>query len=190
MTASDEETKIRKSWKTSITPRRAGWLALNVLLPVSEVSGLARYTGKNVSRLWQRIREVTAGAPREGHPPVDWAQAVTATGLSAERLARNFRISRWFWWVMMWLTGLPATGFLVMLFAAGSSISGTGWLRVGCTLLVLFLLSATGFVQTLAVNFRLWQLTEKRVSESEKGCFRDFLQETNWCRNTLNGGLF
>ena len=89
----------------------------------------------------------------------------------------------------MWLTGLPVMGFLMMLIAAGSSIGGTGWLRVSCVMIVLLLLAATGFVQALAVSYRLWQLTERRVSTSERGSFQDYLQETRWCRQVLSGGL-
>lgn len=179
-----------KGRKSLITPKRAGWLALNIFVPASEIAGMARYTGRNVSRLWQRIREVTAGRGKEGYRPEDWSQAVADTGLSPGLLSRNFRISRWFWCGLMWFTGLPAVGFLLMLAVAGSSISGAGWLRVSCILLVMLLLAATGFVQALAVSYRLWQLTEKRVSASEKGSFRDFLQETHWCRMVLSCGLF
>lgn len=176
--------------KTGITPKRAGWLALNIFVPASEITGVARYTGRNVSRLWQRIREVTTGRGGGDYRPADWSHAVADSGLSPEKLARNFRISRWFWWGMMWITALPAVGFLLMLIAAGSSITGTGWLRIGCVLLVLTLLAATGFVQALAVSYRLWQLQEKRVSASEEGSFRAFLHETRWCRQVLSGGLF
>lgn len=175
--------------KARITPKRVGWIALNVVLPAWEVSSVTRHAGRNVSRLWQRLREITAGRGAGDHRPADWSQAVADSGLAPARLARNLRVSRWIWWGLMWLTGLPVTGFLLMLAAAGSSIGGTGWVRVGCVMLVLLLLAATGFVQALATSYRLWQLTEKRVSASEKGSFQDFLQETRWCRQVLSGGL-
>lgn len=53
------------------------------------------------------------------------------------------------------ITGLPVAGFLFALIAAGSGIGGTGWLRVGCVILVLMLLSVTSFVQALASGYRL-----------------------------------
>lgn len=170
--------------------KRAGWIALNIFLPAWEVSSWSRHAGRNVSRLWQRLREVIAGRGAGDYRPASWAQAVTDSGLTPERLARNLRISRWIWWGLMWLTGLPVAGFLLMLIAAGNSISGTGWLRVGIVMCVLLLLAATGFVQALAVSYRLWQLTEKRVSASENGSFQAFLQETRWRRVVLSGGLF
>lgn len=169
--------------------KRAGWIALNIFLPAWEVSSWSRHAGKNVSRLWQRLREVTAGRGAGDYRPASWAQAIADSGLTPERLARNLRISRWIWWGLMWLTGLPVAGFLMMLIAAGSSISGTGWLRVGIVMCVLLLLAATGFVQALGVSYRLWQLTEKRVSASENGSFQAFLQETRWRRVVLSGGL-
>ncbi|MDI6955876.1 conjugal transfer protein TraX [Pantoea sp. Pa-EAmG] len=169
--------------------KRAGWIALNIFLPAWEVSSWSRHAGRNVSRLWQRLREVTAGRGAGDYRPASWAQAVADSGLTPERLARNLRVSRWIWWGLMWLTGLPVAGFLLMLIAAGSSISGTGWLRVGIVMCVLLLLAATGFVQALGVSYRLWQLTEKRVSASENGSFQAFLQETRWRRVVLSGGL-
>lgn len=189
MNRPDELSPAMGAKNRKFTPKRAGWLALNIFVPASDIAGMARYTGRNLSRLWQRLRDVTAGRGAGSYRPDSWSQAVADTGLPAERLARNFRISRWFWWSLMWLTGLPATGFMLMLISAGSSVSGTGWLRVGCVLLVMMMLAATGFVQALAVSYRLWQLTEKRVSEAEAGSFRDFLQETHWCRQVLSGGL-
>lgn len=172
-----------------ITPRLVGWIALNFFLPAWEVSSLSRHVGRNVSRLWQRIREVTARGAAGDYRPDDWLQAVADSGLTPERIGRNLRISRWVWWGMMWLTGLPVMGFLLMLVAAGGSIGGTGWLRVGCVILVLSLLSVTGFVQALATSYRLWQLTEKRVSVSENGSFHAFLEETTWWRMVMTGGL-
>jgi hypothetical protein len=190
MTKAESQDPSGGARKAKITPKRVGWIALNVFVPAWEASSVTRHAGRNVSRLWQRIRDVTAGRGAGDYRPADWSQAVADSGLAPERLARNYRISRWFWWGLMWLTGLPAVGFLLMLLAAGGSVSGTGWLRVGCVLLVLALLAATGFVQALAVSYRLWQLQEKRVSASEEGSFRAFLQETHWCRRVLSGGLF
>jgi hypothetical protein len=190
MTTPESQDPSSGARKSKITPKRVGWIALNVFIPAWEVSSVTRHAGRNVSRLWQRIRDVTAGRGAGDYRPADWSQAVADRGLSPERLARNYRISRWFWWGLMWLTGLPAAGFLLMLLAAGGSVSGTGWLRVGCVLLVLALLAATGFVQALASGYRLWQLQEKRVSASEEGSFQAFLQETRWCRQVLSGGLF
>lgn len=188
MKRTDEQAGTGRRRAPAVTAKRAGWIALNVVVPAWEVSSVVRHAGRNVSRLWQRLREVTAGRGAGSYRPADWSQAVADSGLSPTRLARNFRVSRWFWWGMMWLTGLPAVGFALMLLAAGGSISGPGWLRVGCVLLVLGLLSATGFVQALAVNYRLWQLEARRVSASERGSFRDFLQETRWCRQVLSAG--
>lgn len=189
MKDTDSASPERNAKKFRITPKRVGWIALNVVLPAWEVSSWTCHTGHNISRLWKRLREVTSGRGAGDYRPTDWMQAVADSGRTPERLAHNLRISRWIWWGLMWLTGLPVMGFLLMLIAAGSSIGGTGWLRVGCVMIVLMLLSATGFVQALAVSYRLWQLTEKRVSVSEGGSFQAYLQETRWCLQVLSGGL-
>lgn len=187
----DNDSAVREDGAkpARLTAKRAGWIALNVVLPAWEVTSVARHAGRNVSRLWQRLREVTAGRGGGDYRPADWSQAVADSGMAPARLARNFRVSRWIWWGLMWLTGLPAAGFLLMLMAAGGSVSGTGWLRVGCVVMVLLLLAATGFVQALKASYRLWQLTERRVSASENGSFQAYLQETRWCRQVLSGGL-
>ncbi len=49
--------------------KRAGWIALNIFLPAWEVSSWSRHAGRNVSRLWQRLREVTAGRARATTAP-------------------------------------------------------------------------------------------------------------------------
>ncbi|MBZ6393398.1 MAG: conjugal transfer protein, partial [Pantoea dispersa] len=77
--------------------KRAGWIALNIFLPAWEVSSWSRHAGRNVSRLWQRLREVTAGRGAGDYRPASWAQAVADSGLTPERLARNLRVSRPVW---------------------------------------------------------------------------------------------
>lgn len=172
-----------------VTARRAGWFALNVFVPASEVSQVFRYTGRSAGRLWQRLRDITAGRGAGDYRPDSWAQAVADSGLPSSRLRRNLRVNLWIWWGLMWLTGLPTVGFLVMLLSAGHDVSVTGWVRICIVLLVLGLISATGFVQALGVTYRLWQLDERRVTASEQGSFRDFLNETRWCRRVLSAGL-
>lgn len=116
-----------------------GWIALNVFVPAWEVTSVTRYTGRN-----ERARKVTSGRREGDYRQENWSQAVAESGLPPERLTSNYRISRWFRWGLMCLTGLPAAGFLLTLLAAGGSVSGTGRLRVGCVVLVL--VAATGFV--------------------------------------------
>lgn len=176
--------------KLVVTPKRIGWWMLNVFVPVSDVSSMLRYTGGNLSQLGQRFRDVTRRRTANNYRPVSWSQAVEDSGLSPAMLRRNYCVGLWTWWALMCLTGLPVLGFMMLLLASGSDVSATGWLRVGCVMLVLGLLSVTGFVQALRVSYRLWQLEEQRVSASEKGSFRDFLSETRWCRRVLSAGLF
>jgi len=192
MTDQKHITPAAEVKKTRFMTKRAGWIVLNLITPASEIKSMARYTGSSAYRLWERLREVTSGRKAGDYRPADWSQAIADSGLSAEMLVRNFRINRWLWWSLMWLTCLPAAGLLIMCLLAATSggISGTGWLRLSCVLLVLFMMAATSFVQVLAASYRLWQVTEKRVSASEKGSFKHFLNESRWCRQVLSAGLF
>lgn len=166
--------------------KRAGWIALNLVLPAWEVSGLVRYTARNTRQLWQRLRDVAKGRQPGDYRPDSWAQAVADSGLPVGRLRRNLRVNRRMWWGLMWLTGLPVCGFLLMSLLAIRALSLNGWFHIVSVLMIMLSLSLVGFVQTLALSFRLWQLEEKRVTTSEKGGFSDFLRETRWCRQVLS----
>lgn len=189
MTTPTEPSPAGTKKPAKITAKRVGWVALNIFLPASESVSLARYTGRNLAQLWQRLRDATARRPADDYRPDSWAQAVADSGTTPARLARHYRRSRWLWWGLMWLTGGPALGLLLMLLVAGTDVNVHGWLRAVGVWLVLAGFAANGFVQVLKVNYRLWQLNEKRVSASEKGSFRAFLQETLWCRQVLSAGL-
>lgn len=65
--------------------------------------------------------------------------------------------------------------------------SGT-LLRAVITILVLAGAGGLGFVKTLITTYRVWQLQERRVSESEGGTFKDFLTENHWGRQVLTLG--
>ncbi|MBF1996408.1 hypothetical protein [Serratia symbiotica] len=80
---------------------QAGWFALNVLVPVSDISQVGRYTGRNVARLWQCIQTVTSCWSVDDYHPANWPQAVVDSGL-------------------------PAIGLLLMLVTVGGSVSPTG----------------------------------------------------------------
>lgn len=179
-----KSTGVKKS--PSSVAKRAGWIALNIVLPAWEVSGMVRYTSRNIRQLWQRLRDVSAGRQPGDYRPESWEQAVADSGLPVERLRRNLRVNRRMWWGLMWLTGLPVGGFLLMSLLAIRALSLNGWLHIVSVLMIMLALSLVGFVQTLALSFRLWQLEEKRVTASEKGGFSDFLSETRWCRQVLS----
>ena len=160
----DNDSAVREDGAkpARITAKRAGWIALNVVLPAWEVSSVTRHAGRNVSRLWQRLREVTAGRGHGDYRPADWAQAVEDSGQTPERLARNLRISRWIWSGLMWLTGLPVAGFLFALIAAASRIGGTGRPRAGRVLLAPMPSPSTSLFQPPASRPRLLALTATR----------------------------
>ena len=80
MKPSDSGNPEENVKKARVTPKRVGWIALNIFLPAWEVSSVTRHAGRNVSRLWQRIREVTAGRGAGGYRP---PQALATCALTA-----------------------------------------------------------------------------------------------------------
>lgn len=169
--------------------RRAGKVTVAILTPWPEITTLYR---RAVLPGWQhlrRIRELVSARQRTGQERLGWAQAVAATGLTAEQLVRNFRRLRAAWWCLMALTGLLATMLLLMLLAAGNSLPAVTAIRAVVALLVLLSLAGVGGVKTLVATWRLWQLTERRVSRAERGTLRRFLAENRWGRQVLTLGI-
>lgn len=169
--------------------RRAGKATVAILTPWPEIKTLYRRAVLPGWQHLQRIGELVRAKKGAGQERLGWAQAVAASGLTAEQLVRNFRRLRAAWWCLMALTGLLATMLLLMLLAAGSTLPAVTALRAVVALLVLLSLAGVGGVKTLVATWRLWQLTERRVSRAERGTFRRFLAENRWGRQVLTLGI-
>jgi len=168
--------------------RTAGRVTLAIINPFSDLMviyrrGVQPTVGK-LKLLWQIVNQ--SGAPGEA---LSWQQAVDSTGKSPAQLLTNFRRMRVAWWCLMTLASLFACMLTLMVVFAYSSLPTGTLIRALVALLVLVSLGAFGFVKTLAMNYRIWQLEEQRVSEQEHGTFLDFRAENRWCLQVLTLGL-
>ncbi|MBA6068066.1 conjugal transfer protein TraX [Pseudomonas mosselii] len=168
--------------------RRVGNVALQVINPFSDLMVIYR---KGVVPAFERLRllrQMTVSRPVE-RESLTWEQAVQQSGVPVEKLRKGIKLTRALWWCLMVVPGGFALILSVLLAFAASGLPGGTVLRVGVAILVLTALSSVGFVKALVATYRLWQLDMRRVSQAERGTFRDFCVETNWVRQVITLGL-
>jgi hypothetical protein len=111
---------------------------------------------------------------------MSWAQAVADTGMSVKELETKFRTKRIIWWAGMFLSALcafPLTG-MILLASFKGGLPLVVLIRAVSATAVLSAVCVACFVQVMSATYRLWQLTQKRVSSKEKGEFKYFWKES------------
>ena len=111
---------------------------------------------------------------------MNWAQAVAATGLSVRELESTYRTRRIIWWSVMFLSALfalPLTGMIIVGSFKGA-LPLAVLIKAVSSAAVLSALCFACFSQVMSATYRLWQLTQKRVSSQEKGEFKYFWKES------------
>ena len=180
----DTDEERQESDKKPNTPlQRVGHAGLSILNPFSDLGVIYR---QGVQPTMGRLHQAWALLNHQSTPSesLDWAQAVARTGKSIEQLNTAFTRIRLAWWCLMVIGGGLALVLSCLALLAHDLPSGT-LLRAVITILVLTGAGGLGFVKTLITTYRLWQLQERRVSESEGGTFKDFLAENHWGRQVL-----
>lgn len=174
--------------KPALTLRRAGKVGLDLILPISDVQVIYRTGVLPTVRRFKLLREMlrrTSANPAA----LNWEEAVACAGRPIEQLRATFKRTRAAWWLLMAVPGALSIMLLMMvLFTMFSLPSGT-LLRAVITIVILAALGCVGFAKALVATYRLWQLDMRRVSEAERGTFKDFLAETRWCRQVLSMGI-
>ena len=169
--------------------RRVGQVGLSVINPLSDLGVIYRQgvkpTMTRFGQAWTLLKVLT-------NPPIpsdslDWEQAVERSGKTIEHLQTTFKRIRAGWWCLMVIGGVLALVLSGMTLFVDNLPTGT-MLRIVITILVLAAFGGLGFVKSLIATYRLWQLQERRVSESEGGTFNDFLAENNWRWQVLTLG--
>lgn len=179
--------KTQETDKTTSTPlQRVGHVGWSIINPFSDLGVIYR---RGVQPTMGRLREAWALLNHQSAPSesLDWAQAVACSGRTIEQLNTTFTRIRLAWWCLMVIGGGLALVLSGLVLLAHGLSSGT-LLRAVITILVLAGAGGLGFVKTLITTYRLWQLQERRVSESEGGTFKDFLFENHWGRQVLTLG--
>lgn len=175
--------------KKSISPlRRAGMVGLNLIFPITETKLIYR-TGvlPAVGRL-KLLRDMLRRPPVE-RESLNWEQAVARAGMPVEQLQAHFKRARAAWWFLMAVPGSLAILLFLMVLATYFNLPSGTLLRAGMATLVLAALGCVGFAKALVATYRLWQLESRRVSEEERGTFKDFITENRWCRQVLTQGI-
>lgn len=168
--------------------RRAAEVGLAIINPFSDLVVIYRKGVQPTFDRLQLLREMLTRTPAAGEA-LSWEQAVTRAGKSVEQLQTAFKRIRAAWWFLMAVPGALSMILLVMVLATKFNLPSGTLLRAVTTFLVLAALGGIGFVKVLVTTYRLWQLEERRVSEEERGTFKDFLSETHWCRQVLSLGM-
>ena len=122
-------------------------------------------------------------SPKES---LTWAQAVACTGQSVEQLQSGFRRLRRIWWLLMVGISPVAIFLLLTIFYTASSLPMQTVLRaiaVDAALVTLVMLSVAKVMNN---DYRLWQLTTRRVSLDEKGTFQDYAAEQRIWRQVVS----
>lgn len=175
--------------KKPVTPlRRVGQVGLDLINPFSDLVVIYRTGVMPVVARFKLLREILSQRTRV-RETLNWEQAVERAGKPIEQLQKTFKITRGAWWVVMSVPGALAILLLLMVLATKLDLPSSTLFRAGMAILVLAALSSVGFVQALVATYRLWQLQTQRVSEEERGTFKDFLSETRWCRQVLSLGM-
>lgn len=176
--SSDQTKNDKKSPSIARTATRG---VVNIFVPLTETRWMVNAVRHLLEQQKNRLNRFRQSDVRQP-PGLTWEEALQASHRSADELDRCFRRRRTVWRFCGWSLLAIALFLCGMLFAA-SSLPQTTFIRVIATLMM----TLSGVVlctsRALIVTYRLWQLHERKVSESEKGTFRDFLADHNGWRN-------
>lgn len=170
------------------TMRRAGQVGLSIINPFSDFVVIYRKGVQPTLKKLSLAREMLAQRPAVGES-LNWEEAVRRAGVSVEQLQKSYSRIRAVWWCLMTVTGVLSITLLGMLLVTQFNLPSGTLVRALLATVTLASLGGVGFVKVLGTNYRLWQLTERRVSEAEHGTFRDFIAESRWFRQVLTMGM-
>ncbi len=158
--------------------RRAGRVGLAFINPFSDLAVIYR-TG--IQPLGFKLRLLGEQFKRSKAPAeqLSWKQAVEGSGRTVEQLITMFRRKRMAWWLVMIGMGSFAFLLLLMTLYTSPSLPGQTFIRAVLTDFALVSIALLGLAKVVEANYRLWQLTTKRVSLEEHGTFQDYKAETD-----------
>lgn len=164
--------------------RKVAGIGVAIFVPVSEFRILYKHCISSPLKHLSRVKKLLVNYNRDSRQ-VTWEQAVNDTGLSVEKLMRNYCNLRRLWWFFMSVSACLSLILMCLIILSFNDLPGVTIQRAAVTEFILLQLTVIGFIKTLTITYRLWQLTEKRVSANERGRFKDFLSEENWCKKSI-----
>ncbi|KAB3088164.1 conjugal transfer protein TraX [Escherichia coli] len=157
---------------------------INIFTPRMETRLITNYLQHMLKQQKSRLERFRQVNNEMAQLRFTWEKALQDSHMSVDDLDHRFRRRRTVWRFCFWSLQIIALFLIGMLFAA-SSLPLTILLRAISTLVLILSGAALCASRALIVTYRLWQLHERRVSESEKGTFRNFLNNRNGWRNAI-----
>lgn len=167
--------------KTPSIPRMVTRGIVNIFVPLTETRWVTRSVQHMLEQQKSRLKRFRQS---NGKPPrsLTWEEALQASHMSVDDLDSRFRLRRTVWRCCFWGLLVTAVFLSGMLFAA-TSLPLMTLLRALTTLVLMLAGVALCASSALVLTYRLWQLHERKVSKSEKGTFRDFLNDRHGWRH-------
>lgn len=182
MTRSQPQQPQKRNIVTRVL-KGAAYAVSYVIFPIFETKLMLRVIAMQAARRSQDIRNLFP--PVDAIPPVQdddemtWERAVRASGVSVEALNRNYRRRQKVWRSMFTVCLLLMITGLVYLFITPVTVPRVSFIFSMFCGAMIALAKATG------TAYRLWQLHSHRVSLSERGTFRHFLNERDCLTDAL-----
>lgn len=169
----DDDAQDAKS-----TPlRRAGQIGLAFINPFSDLMVIYRTAGKpaieKLRILGSQLRRMKGSGEQ-----LSWMQAVEKSGRPVELLQKAFRRKRIAWWSVMLVMGSLSALLLLMIVA---NLYLPAVMLIKAAAMEVFFIAGSLFstLKVVEANYRLWQLSAKRVSLEERGTFQDYAAENS-----------
>ncbi|EIP3952699.1 conjugal transfer protein TraX [Salmonella enterica] len=174
-------SKTKKTWRITRG-------ILNLIIPISETGVIYRAIRHMTVSHAERIRQCLPEKPPEeksvGAVSASWEAAVAATGLTPAILDKNYSRQRTIWRISFWVLTLSVV-IICGISIHASTLPTVTVSRQLITCVILLGGAAVTWSRALIVTYRLWQLRGHRVSEEERGTFRDFLVDVGgWGKTT------
>ena len=179
----DEETPRERGMASKVG--RTSYRVANVLMPLGEMASLGKLTARSLGQTVKRVARLREGIREEKRTQLTFEQAVAASGRTEAQLGRKFRHLKRFWWVVALAGALITPLLLVMIVLAIHTLPGVTLIRAATFVLIAGAIATIAATRVVVSQFRLWQLSTRRLTPEDRGTFADFRRETDWLAQCL-----
>lgn len=180
-------TKEETPRKRGITSQagRYAYRGANLLLPLGEISSLGKLTSRSLWNTVKRVGKLREMAQEENRTQLTFDEAVAASGRTEAQLSRKFTYLKRLWWVVALASAIITPLLLVMIALAAHTLPGATLIRAFTFVLIFGAIAAIATTRVVICQFRLWQLSNRRLTPEDRGTFADFRRETDWLSRSL-----